>query len=93
MIEQETIEKLNEFISAHSMHHMFRIEAHGEHDSLYFELVFTSVMGCDRLFVKAISCGYCIDFVATSAEDNSEAIDWIEKHCDNEIRGEYFIKF
>jgi hypothetical protein len=93
MIKEEIIERLNEFISAHQMHHKFKIEAVGAHDTLYFELVFTSVMAVDRLFIKAISCGDCIDFVATSAEDNTEAIDWIERHCDNEIRGEYIIKF
>jgi hypothetical protein len=93
MIKAEQLEHLNEFISAHHMHHMFKIEAVGEHDTVYFELVFTSVMAVDRLFVKAISCGYCIDFIATSPEDNCEAVEWIEKICDEEIRGEYILKF
>lgn len=84
---------LADYINSQRPHHKFSIEVVEKFDKLDFELVFTSVMGVDRLFVKALSCGDCIGFIATNDNDALGAIDWIESICDTELRGGYTLKF
>jgi hypothetical protein len=86
MIDETQRIALCEHIEKQRAHHQFYVEAFSCRDSLYFELMFTSVMGVDRLFIKCYEMnGSVRAFECCSPEDSGEGADWIEKMAD-----EYF---